>query len=309
MGELTRAVAPGASYTLACRACHTPTQVAEGEAGFSCGTCGRRNFVLRCARCQGASIVAGRGNRAPTGWVCDWCLQPVANVGLARLARRPDATVADAWHSLQAHGLTSGDPQVRLLAGFEMLAGSGDCPPAGAVCSIAALADGALIVAEIGAHGSVLLPYSELLEIETGGRGIITSDSGIIGGGRGIRGALTGIALANVINQATRTTAVDSVLRLTAQRSEMLFRHHQYTPQAIRGALSRLFTAQLAAARTASTAPTVLIQPPAPGPTPSGPVDELERLTQLHAAGTLTDSEFETARARQIKRLQASPER
>ena len=38
--------------------------------------------------------------------------------------------------------------------------------------------------------------------------------------------------------------------------------------------------------------------PPAPAPTSVGPdTDELERLGQLHADGTLTDEEFATAKA------------
>jgi predicted RNA-binding Zn-ribbon protein involved in translation (DUF1610 family) len=310
MGDLTWAAAPGANYTLTCHACQGPVAVSGEASSFDCGGCGRRNFVVGCARCQGATIVAGRGTRPPTGWNCAWCLEQVANVGLARLARRPEATVNDAWRSLQTHGLTNGDPHVRLLAGFEMLAGNGDCPPKGAVCSIAALADGALIIAEIGAQGSVLLPYDEILELEAGGRGEITTPGAYIGGGHGLRGALTGIALAKVLNDATRTTSIESFLRLTAQHSEMVFRHPRYTPQTIRGSLSRLFTAQLAATRTTTSppAPTVVIQAPPPPPSANGPVDELERLTKLHAAGTLTDTEFETARAQQIKRLKTEPQ-
>jgi hypothetical protein len=65
-----------------------------------------------------------------------------------------------------------------------------------------------------------------------------------------------------------------------------------------------MFTAQLAAARAPSApVPVVVAASPSAEPVALGPVDELERLTKLHAAGTLTDTEFEMARARQIRQL------
>lgn len=251
-------------------------------------------------------IAATRG-RKPTGWTCPWCLNQVANVGTARLRAR-GATAADAWRSLDDHGLARGDPDVRVLGGFEAVAGSGDCPPTGTLCSVAALADGVLVLAEIGARGRTMLPYLELLELEVGGRGMITTGGRYTGGGFGITGALTGMAIASMLNNASRKTQVDSFLRLSSRHTEILLRHWRYPPQTVRGALSRMFTAQLAAARTAAAAPVVITAPPAPEQLPSGPVDELERLTKLHAAGTLTDTEFEMARSKQIKRLHAGEE-
>jgi hypothetical protein len=312
MGEGERAVVvPAASYRLDCRACRVLTSLAGPESQFDCTACGRRNFIVACGRCQGAEVIAGARRRKPTGWTCSWCLHQTANVGTARLRAR-SASAADAWRSLQKHGLTGNDPEVRVLGGFETVAGSGDCPPVGTICSVAALADSVLVVAEIGAHGHTMLPYSDLLELQADGHGILTTGGRYTGGGVGITGALAGMAVASILNNATQKTHIDSYLRLTAHRTEILLRHPRYTPQAIRGALSRIFTGHLAAARTAAT-PIILTAPAAalaaaPEALPSGPVDELERLTKLHAAGTLTDTEFEMARSKQIKRLHAAEE-
>jgi hypothetical protein len=163
-----------------------------------------------------------------------------------------------------------------------------------------------LVVSEVGAKGRTLLPYPDLLELEADGRGLLTTGGRYIGGGRGLTGAITGMAVASMLNNATRKTQIDSYLRITTPQSQMLLRHWHYTPDEVRAALSRMFAAQLAAARAASTPPPVVINPPSPERLSSGPIDELERLTKLHAAGTLTDTEFEAARAKQIKLLHAS---
>lgn len=111
-----------------------------------------------------------------------------------------------------------------------------------------------------------------------------------------------------MLNNATRKTAIDSFLRLTAKDTEMLLRHWQYEPETVRGSLSRMFTAHLAAARAATAPAPIVIQQPRTEPIAAGPIDELERLTKLHASGTLTDTEFEMARAKQIKQLHAGKE-
>jgi predicted RNA-binding Zn-ribbon protein involved in translation (DUF1610 family) len=305
MGEADPGSVPAATYTLACGGCQLSIAVGGDATAFDCGSCGARSFVFRCDRCGGAGLIAGAGRAVPAYATCSWCLHQVRTGGLNRLRRGDGATVADAWRSHDDHGLTYGDPEVRVLGGFEMVAGSGDCPPVGTLCSIAGLADGVLVVAEVGARGRTLLPYRELLELDVGGHGQITSGRRFAGGGVGITGALAGIAVASMLNNATRKTEVDSFIRLTSPGSEMVLRHWRCTPETVRGTLSRIFVGQLAAARAAAASPTIVMPAPLPEPQPAGPVDELERLTKLHAAGTLTDSEFEAARARQIKRLQA----
>lgn len=305
MGELVRGALPVETYTLGCRACHASARVPADASSFDCTSCGRRHFIVGCERCGGANVLVANGRGLPNGWTCSWCLAQVANVGFSRLRRRGGATAADAWRSLDDHGFTRGDPQVRVLGGFELLAGSGDCPPHGTLCSIAALADGVLVVAEIGARGQTLLPYRDLLELEVGGRGLVTSGGRFVGGGVGLMGAMSGMAVASMLNRASRKTSLDSFLRITSRHTEMLMGQLRFPPKTVRGGLSRMFTAQLAASRAAATPPPVVISAPTPAPLPSGPVDELERLTKLHAAGTLTDTEFEAARAREIKRLQA----
>jgi hypothetical protein len=145
-----------------------------------------------------------------------------------------------------------------------------------------------------------MLPYDELLEVQVGGRGVVTSGGGFVGGGFGVVGALRGIAVASMLNNVMSKTAIDSYIRLTSRRAEMLLSHWKYRPETVRNSLATIWVRHLAIMRT----PTVIAVPaPAPELPPAGPVDELERLTRLHAAGTLTDNEFEAARSKHIRAL------
>lgn len=79
----------------------------------------------------------------------------------------------------------------------------------------------------------------------------------------------------------------------------MVLSHPRYPPEAVRNGFSMMFVRYESAARSAVV--------PTPSPPseqhPTSPIGELERLTRLHAAGTLTDNEFEMARDKQIRRL------
>jgi hypothetical protein len=228
------------------------------------------------------------------------------NGGIGRLMRR-DATAADAYRVLEQHGLINADPQTRALGGFELIGGHGDIPPAGTLCSVGAMADGVLIVAEIGASGRTLIPYPDLLGVETSGRGVIVEQRLVIDGNVTYGGRISATARARPSLRPSKRT-VESFLRITARHSELRLRNWKLPPDTVRDHLGRIFAAQLHAAKTSP--PPVVIEVPAPAtapePTPAGPLDELERLTKLHAAGALTDTEFELARAKQIQRLHSS---
>jgi hypothetical protein len=135
-----------------------------------------------------------------------------------------------------------------------------------------------------------------MLHLEVGGHGLVNTGLQFSGGGRGVTGALRGVAIASVLNNATRKITNDSFIRITSRHAEMVLTHSRHPPEVVRNTLSMMFVRYQNAARPASA-------PSAPGPPPPGPLDELERLTRLHAAGTLTDNEFEAARLKQIRRL------
>lgn len=116
-------------------------------------------------------------------------------------------------------------------------------------------------------------------------------------------GALTGMAVASALNNASRKVAVDSFIRITSRQAEIMLSHPRYSPDVVRNTLSMMFV-RYQRTRTAA----VPVAPPPLQSPPTSPIDELERLTPLHAAGTLTDAEFEMARVKQIRRLRDSEE-
>jgi hypothetical protein len=301
---------PEAPYPHRCHTCETSTQVDGAAETYDC-RCGQHHLFLRCPRCDGINSVAGtRGQREPIAWYCLWCLVHHKNVGLAKRRRRT-ATAAEAWQNLERHGLIDCGPGVRVLGGFQLIGGHGDCPPLKTLCSVVCLADAVLIVAEVGATGSVRLPYTDLLAIEASGRGIVTherpaSTSTITGrmNGQAFNGTIGPGILETLRNLDTprHRTEIDSLLRISTPATELNLRHWALPPEDVRDVLSRAFVGHRNAER-ARTTPRPAPQVPAEPPPPASPLDELERLTKLHAAGTLTDTEFERARATQINRL------
>jgi hypothetical protein len=179
------------------------------------------------------------------------------------------------------------------VGGFVLVAGSGDCPVAGSICSVAALRDGVQVVDEVGAKGRTVLPYTDLLALEIGGHGAITTGRQFYGGGSGVVGMATGVATAGALSSASQRTTFDSFMRIMTPTTEMIFRHPQYWPGAVRNSFSAMFVRYEAARRS-------------PGPAvaePASAADELERLHRLHQAGVLTASEYEAARAPHVRRL------
>jgi hypothetical protein len=293
--------ADDASITLACRSCHTSAKVPAAAKSYACDACHVKHFIRRCARCHGAEILVSSNGMVPSAWSCPWCLHQNMTVSVKRSHRAPAATAADAWQSFSEHRMIGGEGEVRVCGGFSVIGGSGDCPPIRTVCSVVAVHEGVLVVAEIGANGGVVFRYEDLLGLEVGGRGIFNTGAVYAGRGHGITGAIAGMAIASMLTEASQKTVVDSFLRITSRHSEVVLSHWKYPPQTIRNGLSMMFVRYEAAART----PRTILMPPPPPPPPAlpTPVEELERLTRLHAAGTLTDSEFEEARAKHIQQI------
>lgn len=120
-----------------------------------------------------------------------------------------------------------GDAEVVLVGGFVLVAGSGDCPVAGSICSVASLRDGVEVVDEVGAKGRTVLPYTDLLALEIGGHGAITTGPQFYGGGSGVVGMATGMATGGALSAAAQRTTFDSFMRIMTPTTEMIFRHRR----------------------------------------------------------------------------------
>ena len=121
------------------------------------------------------------------------------------------------------------------------------------------------------------------------GPGKVTTGPQLFGGGFGIKGALTGIVVAETVNALLSRTSCHTFIRIETRVGEAVFHYDRLDPQETRLFLSRTFTAIRAIAQGHV------------GPSPGDIVVRLDRLVELHEAGKLTDREFELAKQRLLQ--------
>jgi hypothetical protein len=106
-------------------------------------------------------------------------------------------------------------------------------------------ADGSVLGQE-AASGQQLVgrvAYERLRAVELGGPGEVTEGGGYIGGGFGIGGMLGGMALAGVLNSVTRSSSVQTVIRIEYDEGELWVTHGSWTSAQLRILLSEVFMA------------------------------------------------------------------
>ena len=147
-----------------------------------------------------------------------------------------------------------------------------------------------------GDNPQIEIPLAEVTGIEVGGPGKTSTSAGVFGGGFGVEGAAEGMAIAGLINAATKRTKVDSRLRVSSRRGEIHLRHTIFTPDQLRVTFSPIFV-YLQAATHRPTQPSAA----------DDPIAQLERLVKLRETGALREDEFQAARAPLVKRLTETP--
>lgn len=126
-------------------------------------------------------------------------------------------------------------------------------------------------------------PIAELTDIHISGPGEVTTDAGMWGGGFGVQGAVTGIAMASIINTLTSRTSVNTFLKLEWVSDEAFLHHTVMTPEALRMGMSRVFIKMRASMGGREGVPAGKA---------TGIVDEIERLAKLYERGLIDNAEF-----------------
>ena len=85
--------------------------------------------------------------------------------------------------------------------------------------------------------------YVEIVELLINGPGAVTTGGGFFGGGFGVDGALTGIAVATVLNSITSRTKIHTHLSLITNSGELHVHYAKMEPGALRIELASVFTA------------------------------------------------------------------
>jgi hypothetical protein len=214
---------------------------------MKCPSCRRLHIFLRCKRCDGISRVhrASAGGVARKGgeWTCELCRRPQQ-----RILRMPRATASDLRSQLEDFGLVRDGPVTRKLGAFTVDGASGYPLGAGARVTLGCSVTGVWILNDLK-DPQIEIPYSDLTGAEIGGDGEKTTSAGVFGGGFGVEGAVEGIAIASLLNAATRKTRVDSRMRIGSVHGEVLLRHNIFTPNQLRVTFSPIFTHLQAAER------------------------------------------------------------
>lgn len=158
----------------------------------------------------------------------------------------------------------------------------------------AAFGDSAVTVSHPWAEESLTVPYTEIVEFDIGGRGAMESDAGLVGGGFGIDGAVVGMALAGVVNAATRTKSVETGIWWKAADSELFLFTYSAEPDSLRVELARQIARM-------NGKPVDSPEPAAVGK--QDLVAQLRGLAELREAGVLSDAEFQAAKQRVLESI------
>ena len=157
------------------------------------------------------------------------------------------------------------------------------------------LGDRLLIVPRRRAEALAALPYSDVEDIEIGGPGLAASGGGFFGGGFGAKGAIEGIAIANVLNGLTSRGSIKTIVRIQGTNCELFLLHTRVTPDQLRIEMSRA----LGVIRTARAARSPGgIQNGTPPARSASPVEELAKLADMLGKGLLTREEFDLMKAK-----------
>ena len=138
--------------------------------------------------------------------------------------------------------------------------------------------------------------YPQVLSLQIGGRGQITTGGGFMGGGFGVKGFIEGAAIATALNLITTRTRIETIVHFRSSRGELFLLNRKYTPQQLFMTLSPTIT-------RIETAHQALLQPAAPA---RDAVAQLQDLNNLRATGSLSGEEFQYLKMNIMKSLNSA---
>jgi hypothetical protein len=175
---------------------------------------------------------------------------------------------------------------IAVVASCKVIGASGFADlPIGTACEVIFRPD-EVVLLRLSDLCEVATPWSGL-GLEIGGAGAIRSGGGFIGGGFGLAGAAVGMLTASALNSITTKTGIDTVLHMQTPDAELFLHHDQVPPEALRRALSPVFT-KLRQAESAG---------PEMNAGGDHVIDRLHKLADLRDRGVVTEEEFSRLKA------------
>lgn len=268
-----------------CLRCGEEVPLVDADApSFYCVTCQRGYRFVLCGGCDSAVLAPDQG---ASTMPCDWCASTIRLRG----PRSAQSSTAEEWHDeIHERGMAYHATDDVLVSGFVLLGSSGFAIEEGAICSLLSLPNAIDIRAEVGGRGVASIPYPSIADIEILDKSTVEG-GGFLGIGSGLLSALQARAAANLLNQLTEKVHLESAVSISTMAGE-LFLSHPSAAGDLRRSLSPVFTrVQIGNDRRSA----------APNDADVG--SALQRLSELHREGLLTEEEFEAARHRAAQRL------
>jgi len=154
-------------------------------------------------------------------------------------------------------------------------------------CSVVFLFDRIEFVSILGGETIGSISYQQVRLLEFGGPGLQVSGGGFAGGGFGLAGFAIGVATAGVLNQVTKKTSIQTVVKIGFSAgdgvAELMFVTSVDTPQGLDKTLKPI-TLQLAENTRAAGA--------TPAPSQTDKVTRLKELSELKELGVIDEDEF-----------------
>lgn len=275
---------------------------------------GEGNAAILCIRC-GAGVVglasAADFNCSACGFVavirrCPACSIPVhiQQDLWGRSVKCLKCGCQNSWRKWNAYGVTLGelsknysadqehiaDPNRRIITGV-VIGGAGYAIPARVGCKLEFTSDKVIVHAlfDTGQYQPVAVAeYLDVMSLQVGGRGAVTTGGGWSGGGFGLSGVITGALLAGALNKATTKTNIETIIHFRTRAGELVILNTQYTPDQLAVMVSPVIARIEAVLSTPS------------GP-PADPISQLRELAELRSSGTINEEEFQQLKANVLK--------
>jgi hypothetical protein len=279
-------VLPGSQIPLRCP-CGQLNEAEPSARDLRCIGCNQSWWFAACPQCKSSVMLRPESVR----YTCPWCDESVdVRWGKRQLVLPIRASAHGAQLAQRGIDHTRGD---RLIFGLTTVGGYGWAPEPGTRISLVVCPDHlAITPVPLDAGPAVLVRFEELIAFDLQG-GAWKRGKAVIGGGIGAAGIVGGLIVASVLNRLMSRSGVNTVLRISATNGELFAHHGSLVPNDLRTQLGPAVNA--IAARHNATQPTG-------APSVSDDfIEQLERLGQLRANGTLTEEEFEIGKHRILR--------
>ena len=211
-----------------------------------CGQCGSKTLIKLCPHCLRPNIMSPHLIKdGVSKWKCGTCQResrrsqwndgPLADT--AKLNRELLAIYSNVGLNVVA---ALSDPKRRRLDG-KILEVEGVSGLSTGGATIFFENDVAIIL--IGnLSNPIYINYSDLGQLQFGGRGTVTQQQGggYVGGGFGLKGALKGVVMAEALNalSTTTVTTIESIISITWSNGRLVILNTVYTPNQLAGFLA-----------------------------------------------------------------------